>query len=145
LIHDGKTPLHTVMNSWESHNDVEIMKLLLSQPNVDVNHVDIEGNTLLHLACANISNIPFSIFELLIEVYHGDVNRQDQFGNTPIHLAIEGFQDEKDIKKLKLLLKQPNFDFYLCTNQAESILHTACGQVSHLPKEIFVELIETHH
>jgi len=62
-----------------AHNDVELLRKLLAQ-NVNVNSIDYDNRTALHIASSN-NNIETAIFLLQ---YGADKTMKDRWGNTPI-------------------------------------------------------------
>ncbi|XP_014228780.2 serine/threonine-protein phosphatase 6 regulatory ankyrin repeat subunit B-like [Trichogramma pretiosum] len=82
----GKTPLHLAVESGK----VTTFKLLLTR-GADVNSVNEEGSTLLHLICQRLDSYKF--VEILFKIANDIgkpvwVNIQDKEGNTPLHVAI---------------------------------------------------------
>ncbi|MDF1655362.1 MAG: ankyrin repeat domain-containing protein [Coxiellaceae bacterium] len=73
----GWTHLHHAVYRGDMHN----IQLHLSNPTVDVNAIDIRGNTALHLAAKNGIGV-----KQLLEA-GADVHATDKQGNTPLHNA----------------------------------------------------------
>lgn len=75
---DGRTPLMYAANATRENTDV--LRLLLSDPRVDVNHTDEGRVTVLHVACynGNAANITF-----LLDA-GADVRAADYAGDTPL-------------------------------------------------------------
>ena len=115
---DGTTPL-----IWAVKNDFEIVKCLLTDPNIDVNLCDKEGNTALHYASSRSASTHYvsshgtshasphyassesminSTHALLTRNAEGKVpanpNIQNLSGKTPLHLTY-------DLKIAELLIK----------------------------------------
>ena len=78
---NGNTPLHTAVNNWYD----EVVELLLAN-GANVNKVNDDGKTPLHVACKKYGKS--SIVKLLIEK-GANVNEPEHnaFENTPLHLA----------------------------------------------------------
>ena len=76
--------------------DLELMRVLLNTPNINVNIVDRRGRTALHEAIIS-SNI--EMCRLLIE-YGADVNIQDNNGDTPLLKAFKVNEFNLEIVRL---------------------------------------------
>ena len=83
----------------------EALKLLLDVPNIDVNIVNNDGESALHVAasCDNSEAV-----ELLLNVPNIDVNILDNQGMSAVHQCISGSMFGENIEVLKLLLAHPN-------------------------------------
>ncbi|GFQ69326.1 hypothetical protein TNCT_78431 [Trichonephila clavata] len=67
---------------------LDIVKLLLKVPNIDVNQKDVYGCTALH----NASSEGYSeVMKQLLAVEGIDVNAASKYGSTPLHLASRQF------------------------------------------------------
>ena len=84
------TLLHYATNS----NHIELVKLLISIKNININSVDSYGWTSLHKA---ISNGNYYLCEMLIAA-GADINKPDNLIYTPLHAASS--RNHKDICKL---------------------------------------------
>jgi ankyrin repeat protein len=104
----GYTLLHNACN-WDQNDQVEIVRLLLDS-GVDVNSVDNDGYTPLHIAC--IYEHP-EVVELLLK-YGADVNKSNNDGKTPCHFAIRN----PDI--VKVLLRN-GADIYIPDNKGRTV------------------------
>jgi len=127
---NNDTPLQNIL-SWFSPDeggDINTLKYLLSQENVNVNVQGSYGCTLLHWACDNINSLPLEIFKVLIETCGADVNVQDDDQNTPIHLALDNFNPHEggDITVLTYLVNQKNVNFNIKDQNDHTLLHLAC-------------------
>jgi len=85
------------------NNNFKLVKLLLDSNAVDINKIDDNGNTPLHLA---IISRNFNIFKLLLSQSEIDIYKTNQDGYTPLFLAILN----KDKAIVKLLLKKDLID-----------------------------------
>ena len=98
--HDDTTALHYACNeefrSWkwrvneqfEDSDVAKIIELFLQHPDIDLNLVDHEGRTPLHLVCMNECALKFGIFLKFKQI---DINARDQDGRTIVHLAFMSF------------------------------------------------------
>ena len=78
---DGDTPVIRALKFEE----FDAVKLLLSVPEVDVNEVDSEGQSLAELAVVNNYQ---DLVKLMLTVDRLDWNSRNQEGNTPIMTAM---------------------------------------------------------
>ena len=90
---EGDSPL---IVASEQHQDLELMRVFLNTPNINVNIVDRRGRTALHEAVI-LSNI--DMCKLLIE-YGADVNIQDNDGDTPLLKAFKVNEFNLEIVRL---------------------------------------------
>merc|ERR1712029_1101545 len=87
----GNTALIWAVNRGQ----LEVVKNILTHPNLDVNAKGAEGLTALIIASRNGVR---DIAEMLVMDNRTDVNSQDDFANTALHSAIE--LDKEEIVKL---------------------------------------------
>ena len=113
---DGWTPLHEVCEN----NNIEIVKLLLEQPNIDVNAKDYDGWTPLSIACINhkLENV-----KELLSHPNINVNAKDYKGKTTLYHACRGGYPKVVVK---LLLEHPNIDVNLQDYKGMTPLYVAC-------------------
>jgi ankyrin repeat protein len=141
---NNDTPIHIALCSFDSDEDSDVNTLiyLLGLDCVNVNTKNNSGHTLIHSACSHINDLPLDVFKFLIESKGADLHVINKLGNTPIHNALEVFHTHYgDGAILSYLLSQD------CVNvkniNGDTILHTACQNINHLPLDIFKCLIET--
>jgi len=113
----------------------------------NINRIDpTTGQTILHKYCQHINTTPLEVYRYLIETKGCDINVQDNKKDTPIHRAITYFRSTEDggnITALTYLLSQNGINGNNKNNRGYTILHYACGNINHLPLDIFKVLIET--
>lgn len=111
LIHCDETDINTMNSEWKTpllvacNNDqAQVVKVLLSHPNIDVNAMDwIEGMSGLQMACwYGYSEVAW----LLLQSPEIDVNDVDMNGQTPLLLASEDGHTEI----ASMLLDHPDID-----------------------------------
>ena len=66
-----------------THENVMFRRFLLEQDDVDLNAVDSEGNTPLHLALESGQEV----VSMLLMQHGADVTASNSFGRTPLHFA----------------------------------------------------------
>jgi ankyrin repeat protein len=149
-LQDGynDTPVHDAFCRFDPNapGNITVLMYLLSQMNINANTRGCNGETLLHTVCENIKRLPLEIFRYLIETKGCDINVQDNKKDTPIHRAITYFRSTEDggnITALTYLLSQNGINGNNKNNRGYTILHYACGNINHLPLDIFKVLIET--
>ena len=144
---DGKTILH--LSAQNAHT--ETVRLLLSDPRIEVNIQDGQGCSSLFYACQKENNqglvnliashknlnwssplnylaFPFAckngytlVVQKLIEDKNFDLNVKDSQGETPLHYAVYDGHTET----VKLLLSDPRTDINTQNGQGETPLHYA--------------------
>ena len=97
---DGDTPIVLAVE----RNNIEIVKILLKIPGIDVNLADDDGETPIMLA---IYGCNVEIVKLLLAVPGININWKNKNGDTPIMLAIE---QTCNAEIVKLLLQVPGID-----------------------------------
>ena len=134
---DNMTPLHIACTS----NDVEGVRLLLGNRNINVNKPKTDANNLttLHIAC---SQGYVDIVRLLLNHQEIDVNIRTgaHFRDTPLHMACSnGAPDAavnaagKDI--VGLLLNNPGIDLTIENGDDSTPLDWACVKVTNFLEE----------
>jgi len=141
------TPIHYALEQFRSKSEGSIAALtyLLNQAGVDVNRQNLNGYTLLHLACMNVNSIPLEIFKCLVETHGGDVNILDNFYDTPIHSAVRNFKadDGGDVTILIYLLSLDKVQVNQKDPFGRLLSHFTCQYINTLPLDVFKYLIET--
>jgi len=99
LNKDGITPLILAIQ----YSKIEIVKMLLDNPNIDINIQDKNGHTALIHA---ITNNKIEIVKMLLDHPNIDINFQNKNGNTALIHAISN----NKIEIVKMLLDHPNID-----------------------------------
>lgn len=87
----------------KAKSNLNIIKLLLEYPNIDVNAKDRSGWTLLHHVCYNNNNILLDLLLLRPEL---DVNYYNNKYNTALHIAC----DNNNFEIIDKLLKDSRMD-----------------------------------
>jgi len=105
---DGFTPLHMTVNC----EDFKAIKFLIYDKNANVNAIDDESNTPLHLATQNAVNYRYwfnpKIIKLLIK-NGADVNAINIWGETPLYYPVAAQGDNFEV--IKILVKNgANFE-----------------------------------
>jgi len=118
--------------------DINIIKDLLNQPGIDVNHKGRFGDTILHHMCQNIDFISKEILQYFIESKHPDINTQDSSLNTPIHRAILNCSTQNGRDLIQYLLTLNGVDVHIRNRLDRNLLHTACSQI----KSMSVPILE---
>jgi len=142
-----ETPLYLALLCFEvdSGGDVNVLRYLLSQANIDVNSKNEDGSTLLHTACGKINSLPLDIFKLLIESKGYDLSLPNFDDITPLLAALGQFNPNEggDIAVLTYLFDQKDVDVNAKNQSGETLLHTACKCIPMPPPVVFKLLIET--
>ena len=112
----GDTLLHIVCSY---NSNIEIVKLLLEQPNIDMNTKNYYGKTPLYLACEENH---VETVKLLLKHPDIDVNSKTNNGKTSLHRAC----NINSIEIVKLLLAHPNISVNVKDDNVNSSLYQAC-------------------
>ena len=94
------------------HNRAEMVALLLSQPGIDVNAKDDQGNTAFHVACLK-GNV--AILRLFLDAPGLLHNERNNLGETPILRAIKSVK----IEAVRLMAEVVDLD--VTDNQGRSL------------------------
>ena len=111
----NKTPIQIAY----ARGHLNIVKLLLREPNCDVNLKDSNDDTPLHVACRKGHT---DIVQCIVEK-ECHINCRNRHGNTPLHIACE----EGCLDIVKLLLSSPNCDINIKDSNGGTPLHAACN------------------
>ena len=98
----------------------EVLKMLLSVPNLNVNSVAYGGLSALHAAVGRETN-DIEALKLLLNVPNINVNIVDSEGESVVHWAVK----YEHIEELKLLLDVPNIDLNIVDIKGESGVYRA--------------------
>lgn len=114
----------TALSIAAQHNHLDIIKMLLAEPDIFVNAADFDGYTALTfaVACGHIK-----IVEALLSDPRTNVNYKTKYGKTPLHIAAQqGFTDI-----IKVLLAHPKIEANAIDINGDSALSVAAqdGQV----------------
>jgi ankyrin repeat protein len=116
---DYLTPIHTALSKFSPNKggDITALTYLLNQKGINGNI-----KILLHIACANINDLPLDVFKILIETHGANVE------NNSLHLALRYFKPNEggDIKALAYLIDQKNVNIGIKGNMGQNLLHLAC-------------------
>ncbi len=88
---------YTLLHLASSYGDFSAIKLLLAN-NADINAIDQDGRTALHLAISGTNDL--KIIKFLID-NNADINAVDRDGHTALHLAV---MSNKDLQIVKFLV-----------------------------------------
>uniref|UniRef100_A0AC35TT07 ANK_REP_REGION domain-containing protein n=1 Tax=Rhabditophanes sp. KR3021 TaxID=114890 RepID=A0AC35TT07_9BILA len=111
----GNLPIHLAIKS--GGNITTLSRLLTTNQKVQMESLDEEGNSVLHLSAARSSDL----FKYLSsQEIIPDINLQNKNGETAFHFAVRG-GDENILKFLYKLKASAN----ICDNQDKSVLHVA--------------------
>ena len=116
----GRTLLHYAAIGGH----VEIVKLLLEDPRVDVRAVDKTGCSALHHAAVKGH---VEVVKLFLEDHRVDVRAVDEDGWSALHDAAT----EGHVEMVKLLLEDPRADANAKTNDGNTPLHLAASKNHH--------------
>ncbi|XP_014207713.1 ankyrin-3-like [Copidosoma floridanum] len=124
----NESPLHIAAY----HGSLDVLELLLSQRDLDVNQVDCSGNTVLHsaTACLPVVNDNTRVLEALINA-GANVNAANNEGWTPLLYA-------RKLNEVKLLLDR-GANVNATSNSGQTALHQAV--VNHAGVEVIRGLL----
>ncbi|KAL7302846.1 hypothetical protein TKK_0004078 [Trichogramma kaykai] len=133
-VHDslGNTPLHLALEN----GNLWVASILLKR-GADVNSVNEEGSTPLHIICrmVDVDKLIESFFKVTIENRQTVlVNVHDRKGNTPLHLAVES----GNVMTSEILLER-GADANSVNEEGSTPLHIICRkiQADHLLEKFF--------
>ena len=117
----GNIPLHhCIMSECD-----ESVNLLIALHLCDVNHLNLQGEVLLHTACQQ-SNI--SALQLLVTCGRCDLNIPDSAGDTALHIAV--CSEPNSTQMVQCVLESGRCDINLTNRLHYTPLHVACIQGS---------------
>jgi len=100
-------------NFWDSADHLSVLKILLGQPEIDVNKSNAKGETALQIT-ASMGYI--NALKLLLAQAAIDVNRADKEGRTALMGAMSG----RELESVKLLLASDTIDVNAVDNDGDS-------------------------
>jgi ankyrin repeat protein len=106
-------------------NKVDMVRLLIEYPHIDVNKRNSfeSNNTPLHKACNKSYK---KIIELLVSHPEININAQNSSGNTPLHIICTNqFLDENNeqIELIKMFFSNPDIDINITNKEGEHIIN----------------------
>ena len=133
LINNGRhqLPLHIACK----HGNLEIIKLVSSQPGLDVNLQDSAGNTPLHIACKSEwhqkKTDVLSCFRYLLLEKRCSLNIQNNQKQLSLHILLSSYRLSTDIKE-SILEMCGEGDININTQDSDGMtpLHIACKSLS---------------
>lgn len=106
-------PLHIASKT----GNIAALKILLSQPDLEINMTDVRGETALHQA--KDATVAGMLLEKSLNAHIQDVD-----GNTALHCALE--QGSKEL--VSLLLKNTQLDRDMPNSEGEQVMHIAAAK-----------------
>ena len=132
LNDSSQMPLHIAC----MHGNLEIIRLVSSQPGLDINLQDLDGNTPLHIACKcewNRTDVVPCFRYLLLE-RKCNVNIQNNLKQLPFHILLKNYKLTADMKEAVLTMCNKgdviNNIINAQDNDGMTLLHTACNNGS---------------
>ena len=68
-------------------NSTEVLSVLRSDPNIEINYQDKDGNTALHLMSVSSWRASPEVLQAYLTYPKADINIKNKSGNTPLHVA----------------------------------------------------------
>ena len=123
----GKIPLHVACK----HGNLEIIKLVSSQPGLDINSQDLSGNTPLHIACKSVrrGGDVLPCFRYLLLEKHCSISIQNNVNESPFHVLLKNDSvTEDDIQSIIALCNKEDMHNIINAQNSDgmTILHLAC-------------------
>jgi ankyrin repeat protein len=135
---DGDTPLHILCGSYMEVSVLEdfIFELLSKFDYIDDENID--GLTLLHLACYN----PYHNINIIRELVRKTFNiyTVDYEGNTPLHILCDN-NEENNFSEIIIQLIEKDADINIKNNDGNTPLHILCSNPSN-EFDIVIKLLE---
>jgi ankyrin repeat protein len=136
---DGNTPIYYALST--PAKNLNTLTYLLTQPNLEINHLNRYCHSLLHTACSHLTGLPLDIFVLMIDRLGFDINISTPGQDNPLLLAVQYFEPPCDIEILIYLLKKVSH-----INQTgrfgRNVLHLACWNIDSIPLKVFEYLVQ---
>ena len=106
--------------------NLEIVKLLLEHPNIDVNLKNFSGNTPLHITIEySYSDADTDILKLLLAHPDIDINAKNNKGDSFLHLIYREYK-LKYINLFSMFIYRDDIDLNIKNVNGETILYQAC-------------------
>jgi ankyrin repeat protein len=119
----------TALTLAAMNSNVNIVKLLLEHPNIDVNIRDVDGWTVLMRVCKYNTYSNIEIVKLLLKHPNIDVNIQDVDGWTALIVAVDN-NIQSNIEIIKLLLEHPDINVNIKDVDGWNALMTASKYIN---------------
>ena len=124
----------TLLHYAASHNQVAIIQYLLDS-DMDVNQIDIDGNTALHLA---IKNGHTEAMKCLLDPKNIDVTIVNNNKDSPFHTAIRFGSPEL----VRAYMSHPSADYFVLGKRGHTTLHLAAELDKHELVEVILESVK---
>jgi ankyrin repeat protein len=126
----SSTPLHIAFEHFypDEGGDINTLMYLLNQNDTNINIKNCYGDTVFHLACEQINELPLDLFQRLIQI-GADVNalcNDDDTETTLLHYAIIHVNPECDSAILTYLFSQDGVNFDMKNDDGCTFLHLSC-------------------
>jgi len=138
----GWTILHSLCNTKNGGNkDLLDIIRLLKRKKVNVNVVDDDGNTALHLLCINYRCD--DMIEILEELINDiDLNAKTEYGSTALHYLGENCENRNDLFNIiQLLIDAGRIDLNAIDVNRKTILHHLCEKYQNLDLVKIIQLL----
>jgi hypothetical protein len=99
-------------------NDVELVKKIIEEEEIDINGHDKYGNTALHFA-AEKNNL--ELLKLFVDKHEGDVNTVDEYNWSVLHSAASGIIHEREDWSIIEWMLEKGAKTYLKTTEGFTI------------------------
>ena len=102
-------------------NRLEFVEALLKVPGCNINELNSDGETPLHVACKMRHSK--AVLELLIENSRCDLNAQTQCGDTALYLAL--CSEQEVVEKMQCILQSERYNPNITNTEGYTPLHVA--------------------
>jgi len=140
----GRSAIFYVADWYYSSTRSRMERLrILSQAGADVNMVDDNGRTVLHVAVSSILRSADSVKLVRALVRAGvDGNLQDESGQTALHIALT-MKDRFAYRVIKILLKDDRMNINLADREGRTPLHVAVASNGHCTVDSVLLLLKS--